>query len=48
MTRRPANRRARSVSPRDHLLDVKIRTSTARRRRQEKIGKWVFNSSWWR
>lgn len=42
-TARPANRRSRHASPRAHLLDVQIRTSTARRQRNEKVGKWVFN-----
>ena len=40
---RKVNRRSNNVSSRDHLLDVRIRTSTARRRRQEKIGRWVWN-----
>ena len=40
---RRSNRRSRSVSPRDHLLDVQIRTSTARRRRNELVGRWIFN-----
>jgi len=45
-TRPPArkiNRRSRHVTSRDHLLDVRIRTSTARRRRQDKIGRWIWN-----
>lgn len=37
---RPVNRRR---AMRDHLLDVKIRTSTARRQRREKATKWVIN-----
>ncbi len=40
---RKLNRRSNHASSRDHLLDVRIRTSTARRRRQEKIGRWVWN-----
>lgn len=40
---RKVNRRARATAPRDHLLDVRIRTSTARRRSQEKIGRWMWN-----
>lgn len=40
-TGRPANRRIRGNSPRNHLLDVKIRTSTARRRRRETATRWV-------
>jgi cell division septal protein FtsQ len=40
---RKVNRRARAAGPRDHLLDVRIRTSTARRRQQEKIGRWIWN-----
>lgn len=38
---RKLNRRSRGSTRRDHLLDVRIRTSTARRRQQEKIGRWV-------
>lgn len=41
-TSRPANRRIRGNSPRNHLLDVKIRTSTARRQRREKVARWVL------
>jgi len=37
------NRRRGKAGPRGHLLDVQIRSSTARRRRQEQIGKWVWN-----
>lgn len=37
------NRRVRGGSARNHLLDVKIRTSTARRRRHEKVGRWLWN-----
>jgi len=40
---RKPNRRARGVSPRSHLLDVQLRTSTVRRRRHEFIGRWLFN-----
>lgn len=39
---RKVNRRARRPSSRDHLLDVRIRTSTARRRRNEKVGGWIW------
>lgn len=42
-TVRKVNRRSRAVAPRDHLLDVRIRTSTARRRSQEKLGRWMWN-----
>lgn len=42
-TVRKVNRRSRASAPRDHLLDVRIRTSTARRRSQEKIGRWMWN-----
>lgn len=37
------NRRRSKGGPRGHLLDVQIRSSTARRRRQEQIGRWVWN-----
>lgn len=37
------NRRHRGTSSGNHLLDVKIRTSTARRRRNETLGRWVRN-----
>jgi cell division septal protein FtsQ len=40
---RKVNRRSRNTSKRDHLLDVRIRTSTARRKRREKIGRWVWS-----
>lgn len=40
---RKVNRRARGGSARTHVLDVRIRTSTARRRRQETISKWVVS-----
>jgi hypothetical protein len=40
---RKINRRSRKVTSRDHRLDVCIRTSTERRRRQEKIGRWIWN-----
>lgn len=40
---RPANRRIRGNSPRNHLLDVKIRTSTARRQRREKVTRWMLH-----
>lgn len=40
---RKPNRRARGASPRSHLLDVQLRTSTVRRRRHEFIGRWLFN-----
>ncbi len=39
---RKVNRRGRSGSTRKHVLDVRIRTSTARRRRQETVSKWVI------
>ncbi len=39
---RKVNRRGRSGSARKHVLDVRIRTSTARRRRQETVSKWVI------
>lgn len=39
---RKVNRRGRGGSTRKHVLDVRIRTSTARRRRQETISKWVI------
>ncbi len=42
-TVRKVNRRSRAAAPRDHLLDVRIRTSTARRRNQEKFGRWMWN-----
>ncbi len=42
-TVRKVNRRSRAAAPRDHLLDVRIRTSTARRRSQERIGRWMWN-----
>ena len=42
-TVRKVNRRSRATAPRDHLLDVRIRTSTARRRSQEKAGRWIRN-----
>lgn len=38
---RKANRRIRGGSARTHTLDVRIRTSTARRRRHETVSKWV-------
>lgn len=41
--RPPSNRRRSKTSPRGHLLDVQIRSSTARRRRQEQIGRWIWN-----
>src|SRR6478752_4341595 len=40
---RPINKRARGNSARNHLLDVKIRTSTARRQRREKATRWIVN-----
>jgi cell division septal protein FtsQ len=42
-TARKVNRRSRATAPRDHLLDVRIRTSTARRRNQETAGRWIRN-----
>lgn len=42
-TARKVNRRSRATAPRDHLLDVRIRTSTARRRSQETAGRWIRN-----
>ena len=42
-TIRKVNRRSRAAAPRDHLLDVRIRTSTARRRNPEKAGRWIRN-----
>lgn len=42
-TTRKVNRRSRAAAPRDHLLDVRIRTSTARRRNQETAGRWIRN-----
>jgi len=39
---RKINRRACRPSSRDHLLDVRIRTSTARHRRNEKVGGWIW------
>ncbi len=42
-TTRKVNRRSSAAAPRDHLLDVRIRTSTARRRNQEKLGRWIRN-----
>lgn len=39
---RKTNRRARRPASRDHLLDVRIRTSTARRRRNEKLGRAIW------
>lgn len=41
---RRVNRRSRPSASgrRDHVLDVRIRTSTARRRQQEKIGRWIW------
>ncbi len=38
---RRLNRKSRSASPRDHLFDVQIRTSTARRHRNEKVARWL-------
>jgi cell division protein FtsQ len=40
---RKTNRRSRGASPRSHLLDVRLRTSTVRRQRHQFISKWVFN-----
>jgi len=40
---RKTNRRSRGASPRSHLLDVRLRTSTVRRHRHQFIGKWLFN-----
>ena len=37
------NRRARAAGPEDHLLNVRMRVATARRRRRERIGRWVAN-----
>ena len=42
-TARRVNRRSRATAPRDHLLDLRIRTSTARRRNQETAGRWIRN-----
>jgi cell division septal protein FtsQ len=41
--RKKVNRRTRASTSRDHLLDVRIRTSTARRRNQEIAGRWIRN-----
>jgi len=38
---RKINRKSRSASPRDHLFDVQIRTSTARRNRNQRVAKWI-------
>ncbi len=40
---RRASGRERGASGRNHLLDVRIRTSTARRRRKETVARWVWN-----
>ncbi len=40
---RKTNRRSRGASPRSHLLDVRLRTSTVRRHRHQFIGKWLLN-----
>jgi cell division septal protein FtsQ len=38
---RKINRRGRGAAPRNHVLDVRLRTSTARRRRQETASRWI-------
>jgi len=42
-TTRKVNRRVGGGSPRNHRLDVQIRVSTARRQRNEKLGRWIWN-----
>jgi cell division septal protein FtsQ len=40
---RKVNRRLRNTLSRAHLLDVRMRTATTRRRRRETIARWVSN-----
>jgi cell division septal protein FtsQ len=40
---RRVNRRLRNTLSRAHLLDVRMRTATSRRRRRETILRWIFN-----
>jgi len=40
---RKVNRRLRNTLTRAHLLDVRMRTATTRRRRRETIARWVSN-----